>query len=53
MAKVISFSTKFPPYHPNAGEPTFFVEKCMASFADHDSNWKMLDSFTHYDEITL
>jgi len=26
MAKVITFSEKFPPYHPRAGEPTYFPQ---------------------------
>ena len=26
MAKVITFSQKFPSYHPKAGQPTYFVE---------------------------
>jgi len=32
MSKVITFSTKFPSYHPKAGQPTFFIEKIWASF---------------------
>jgi len=31
MAKVITFSEKFPAYHPKAGQPTFFVEKFWVS----------------------
>ena len=31
MAKVITFSTKFPDYHQKAGKPTFFVEKFVKS----------------------
>lgn len=27
MPKIITFSQKFPDYHPNAGQPTYFVEK--------------------------
>lgn len=27
MAKVITFSKRFPAYHPQAGDPTYFVEK--------------------------
>lgn len=27
MARVITFSRKFPAYHPEKGEPTYFVEK--------------------------
>lgn len=29
--RVITFSTKFPSYHPRKGEPTFFVEKIYKS----------------------
>lgn len=32
MAKVITFSTKFPTYHPKKGEPTYFVEKFLSSW---------------------
>lgn len=31
MSKVITFSTKFPSYHPRKGEPTLFVEKIYKS----------------------
>lgn len=31
MSKVISFSPKFPAYHPRKGEATFFVEKIWKS----------------------
>lgn len=31
MARVIPFSTKFPAYHPKAGERTYFVEKILNS----------------------
>ncbi len=31
MSKVITFSTKFPSYHPKAGQPTYFVEKIWES----------------------
>lgn len=27
MAKVITFSTTFPDYHPKSGQPTWFIEK--------------------------
>lgn len=27
--RVLSFSTKFPSYHPKKGEPTYFVEKIL------------------------
>lgn len=32
MARVITYSTVFPSYHPQAGQPTFFVEKIWESF---------------------
>lgn len=32
MSKVRTFSRSFPSYHPNAGQPTFFVEKFLKSF---------------------
>lgn len=31
MAKVLTFSTKFPAYHPKKGQPTFFVEQIYNS----------------------
>ena len=34
MAKIISFSKKFPAYHPKAGQPTYFVEKFWKSLWD-------------------
>ena len=32
MSRVITFSTRFPAYHPRAGEPTYFVDKLIKSF---------------------
>jgi hypothetical protein len=32
MARVITFSTKFPSYHVKKGEPTYFVEQFWNSF---------------------
>lgn len=37
MAKVITFSTKFPSYHPKAGQPTYFVEKFIKSWDEAHS----------------
>lgn len=31
MSKVLTFSRQFPAYHPNKGEPTYFVEKIYES----------------------
>jgi len=31
MSRVLTFSTKFPAYHPKKNEPTFFVEKIYKS----------------------
>ena len=35
MSKVITFSRKFPAYHPLAGKQTYFVEKILQSFEVH------------------
>lgn len=32
MSRVLTFSRTFPAYHPNAGQPTYFVEKIWNSF---------------------
>src|SRR5688572_20544540 len=37
MARVLTFSRKYPAYHHKAGEPTFFVEKI------HQWLWDMHD----------
>lgn len=34
MSRVITFSLKFPAYHPKAGEPTNFVEKLCNAFLE-------------------
>lgn len=47
--KVMTFSRFFPAYHPRKGEPTFFIEKMMAGFADKGNGWVMLDEFILYD----
>jgi hypothetical protein len=51
MARVITFSRTFPSYHPKAGQPTYFVEKFLASLDDIGLSWtscldvsKILDS---------
>lgn len=33
MAKIITFSLKFPAYHPKSGNKTFFVEKIWNGFS--------------------
>ncbi len=38
MSKVITFSRKFPAYHPNAGSPTNFVEQILNSIAVKSKN---------------
>lgn len=38
MSKVITFSTKFPSYHPKKGEPTFFVEKMINWYWNQPEN---------------
>lgn len=38
MSKVRTFSRKFPSYHPNAGQPTYFVEKILNGlYVDYNS----------------
>jgi hypothetical protein len=49
MARVMTFATKFPAYHPNAGQPTHFVEKIFAGLAETDNTWTMPKEFTNYD----
>jgi hypothetical protein len=39
MSKVIMFSRTFPAYHPQAGMPTFFVEKLWTSIAFNIDNF--------------
>ncbi len=34
MTRILTFSQKFPSYHPRKGEPTYFVEKLWSAFAD-------------------
>jgi len=44
------FSTKFPSYHPKAGQPTYFVEKIFTSLADSQfPNFKIPKEFKEYD----
>jgi len=38
MSKVITFSTKYPAYHPKAGQPTHFVEKLLLSINEGVNN---------------
>lgn len=49
MSKVITFSTKFPSYHPKAGKPTYFVEKIYAGLADSIPDFKIPKEFKDYD----
>ena len=49
MSRVITFSRVFPKGHPKEGQPTFFSEKIMASFADILPDYKIPDSFTLWD----
>lgn len=39
MAKVITFSTVFPSYHPKAGQPTKFVEMLWESIYLDNTGW--------------
>jgi len=52
MAKVITFSTVFPLYHPRKGEPTNFVEKihrCIGSRPFNDEFYLYMQQ--NYDRI--
>jgi hypothetical protein len=48
MARVITFSTRFPSYHPRAGEPTLFIEKIYASLADTQPGFKIPNDTNKY-----
>ena len=55
MSKVITFSTKFPSYHPKAGQPTNFVEKIWESldknyYSTSEVTFNMVHSLTGGDE---
>ncbi len=54
MAKVITFSTKFPSYHPKMGQPTYFVEKVLKSIDPRKqiNVWGRTD-LTYIDSIAL
>jgi hypothetical protein len=54
MSKVITFSRQFPAYHPNAGQPTYFVEKLIHTFVDIDPetrNYKKKVSLDFLDSL--
>ena len=38
MSRIITFSTKFPSYHPKKGQPTNFVEKILKGLIDIQFN---------------
>lgn len=42
MSRVITFSTKFPSYHPRKGEPTHFVEKILRGIHVLDDHTKKI-----------
>ena len=48
MAKVITFSRYFQKSHPQAGEPTFFVEKILNSLNLTDLNKKPLPDLNDF-----
>lgn len=37
MSRVLTFATKFPSYHPKAGQPTYFVEKIVSGLVAADA----------------
>lgn len=43
MAKVITYSKKYPSYHPKTGEATFFVEKFYKSLAPEIAATRFLE----------
>lgn len=49
MSKVITFSTRFPSYHPKAGQPTHFVEKILTSINEHWQNHA--SGYKYYDSL--
>lgn len=49
MAKVITLSQVYPKHHIDAGKPTYFVEKVLASLADTIPGFQMLPHFKDYD----
>jgi len=61
MAKVITFSQKFPSYHPKAGQPTYFVEafykslfvmKCLPKELEESFNHEVfLDGMTKHHTV--
>jgi len=42
MSRIIPFSTRFPAYHPKAGQPTYFVEQILNSLGIPYSGYKQL-----------
>lgn len=53
MTKVLTFSLKFPAFHPKVGEPTYFVEKIWKGLYDAEkSNYIPFDGYwQRYEEI--
>lgn len=49
MSKVITFSTKFPAYHPKAGQPTHFVEKFLDSINFY--NFRGVNGLYHFRDL--
>lgn len=43
MAKVITFSTRFPAYHPKAGQPTNFPEKLWKALSETEAETNLFD----------
>lgn len=53
MAKVITLSRKFPPYHPKAGQPTYFVEQVLNALGiewDEESYFDLLHDLNKSNE---
>ena len=50
MSRVITFSRVFPSYHPNKGQPTYFVEKFWESIGlpDKEYSFNMPDEYQNF-----
>lgn len=49
MSRVLTFSTKFPAYHPKKGEQIFFREKIWAALADKLPQFQIPGNCTDWD----
>ncbi|RYD56987.1 MAG: hypothetical protein EOP56_09275 [Sphingobacteriales bacterium] len=52
MSKVITFSRKFPAYHPNKGGPTYFVEKVWEAIEPGENEDDKIIALSKYQDQT-